>query len=191
MLVGAKGRFFVNRGGIYGKPVDQLKDDPLPERAITELYRGKRPGNHMGNFFECVKSRDLPISDAFGHHRTVSILHLVNLCLQFGRKLTWDLATEQIVGDDVASAMQSREQLRERLQLPIYFAHAYSSNERATNENTNGLLRQYFPKKTDFRDISHHALAHVTNRLNNRPRKRLNYLTPLEALNKAGFALQM
>ena len=43
----------------------------------------------------------------------------------------------------------------------------------------------------DFRDISHHALAHVTNRLNNRPRKRLNYLTPLEALNKAGFALQM
>ena len=53
------------------------------------------------------------------------------------------------------------------------------------------LLRQYFPKKTDFRDISHHALAHVTNRLNNRPRKRLHYLTPLEALNKAGFALQM
>lgn len=83
------------------------------------------------------------------------------------------------------------EQLSERLQLPIYFAHAYSSNERATNENTNGLLRQYFPKKTDFRDISHHALAHVTNRLNNRPRKRLNYLTPLEALNNAGFALQM
>ena len=110
MLEGAKGRFFVNRGGIFGKPVDQLKDDPLPERAISELYRGKRPGNHMGNFFECVKSRDLPISDAFSHHRAVSILHLANLCLQLGRKLTWDLATEQIVGDDVANAMQSREQ---------------------------------------------------------------------------------
>ena len=110
MLEGAKGRFFVNRGGIFGKPVAQLKDDPLPERAISELYRGKRPGNHMGNFFECVKSRDLPISDAFSHHRAVSILHLANLCLQLGRKLTWDLATAQIVGDDVANAMQSREQ---------------------------------------------------------------------------------
>jgi hypothetical protein len=52
----------------------------------------------------------------------------------------------------------------------------YSSNERATNENTNGLQRQYFPKKTDFRDISRHALAHVTARLDNRPHKRLNYL---------------
>jgi IS30 family transposase len=79
----------------------------------------------------------------------------------------------------------------ERLQIPIYFARAYSSNERATNVNTNGLLRQCFLKMTDFRDISHHALAHVTNRLNNRPQKRLNYLTQLEALNKAGFALQM
>jgi IS30 family transposase len=69
--------------------------------------------------------------------------------------------------------------------------HACSSNERATNENTNGLLRQYFPKKTDFRDISHHPLAHATDRLNNRPRKRLNYLTPLETLIKAGFARQM
>jgi IS30 family transposase len=65
------------------------------------------------------------------------------------------------------------------------------SNERATNENTNGLLRQYSPKKTGFRDISHHALAYVTARLNNRPRKRLNYLTPLETLNKVGFALPM
>jgi hypothetical protein len=64
----------------------------------------------MGNFFECVKSRDLPISDAFSHHRAVSILHLANLCLQLGRKLTWDLATEQIVGDDVSNAMQGREQ---------------------------------------------------------------------------------
>jgi IS30 family transposase len=92
---------------------------------------------------------------------------------------------------DNGKEFAGHEQLSERLQIAIYFAHAYSSNERATNENTNGLLRQYFPKKTDFRDISHHALAHVTARLNNRPRKRLNYLTPLEALNKAGFALQM
>jgi predicted dehydrogenase len=110
MLEGSKGRFFVNRGGIFGKPVDQLKDKPLPEDAITKLYRGKRPGNHMGNFFECVKTRDLPISDAFSHHRVVTVLHLANLCLLLGRKLTWDLATEQIVGDDEANTMQRRPQ---------------------------------------------------------------------------------
>ena len=92
---------------------------------------------------------------------------------------------------DNGKEFAGHERLNQRLKMTIYFAHPYSSNERATNENTNGLLRQYFPKKTDFRDISHHALAYVTERLNNRPRKRLNYLTPLEALNKAGFALQM
>ena len=67
----------------------------------------------------------------------------------------------------------------------------YSSNERAANENTNGLLRQFFLKKTDFRDIPHRALAHVTEWLNNGPLKRLKYLTPIKALNKAGFAIQM
>jgi IS30 family transposase len=92
---------------------------------------------------------------------------------------------------DNGKEFAGHQQLSQRLQMPIYFAHAYSSNERATNGNTNGLLRQYFPKKTDFRDISHHALAHVTDQLNNRPRKRLNYLTPLETLIKAGVALQM
>ena len=92
---------------------------------------------------------------------------------------------------DNGKEFAAHEQLSGRLQMPVYFAHAYSSNERATNENTNGLLRQYFPKKTDFRDVSHHALAHVTERLNNRPRKRLNYLTPIEALQRAGFALEM
>ena len=110
MFEGTAGKVFVNRGGIYGKPVDQLKEKPLPEDAITKVYLGKRPGNHMGNFFECVKTRDLPISDAFSHHRSVTVLHLANLCLLLGRKLTWDLATEQIVGDDEANRMQRRDQ---------------------------------------------------------------------------------
>ena len=110
MLEGTTGKFFVNRGGIYGKPVEQLKDKPLPEGAITKLYRGKRPGSHMGNFFECVRTRDLPISDVFSHHRAVTVLHLANLSLLLDRRLTWDLATEQIVGDDEANAQQRREQ---------------------------------------------------------------------------------
>ena len=107
---GTKGNLFVNRGGIYGVPVDRLKDNPLPEDAIKRVYGGKTPGNHMGNFFECVKSREKPISDAFSHHKTVTILHLANLCILLGRKLTWDLATEQIIGDDQAKSHQNRRQ---------------------------------------------------------------------------------
>jgi len=66
-----------------------------------------------------------------------------------------------------------------------YFANPYHSWERGTNENTNGLIREYFPKKTDFTMISEEALAAVEYKLNTRPRKRLNYLTPLEAFSVA------
>ena len=110
LFEGEKGRFFVNRGGIHGKPVEQLKENPLPDDAITNLYKGKQPGSHMGNFFECAASRDEPISDVFSHHRAVSVLHLANLCLLLGRELTWDLASEQIVGDDEAKSHQRRKQ---------------------------------------------------------------------------------
>jgi IS30 family transposase len=69
--------------------------------------------------------------------------------------------------------------------LTCYFAHAYHSWERGTNENTNGLIRDYFPKKTDFTTIPTDELAHVERELNNRPRKRLGYLTPNEVFSVA------
>lgn len=67
----------------------------------------------------------------------------------------------------------------------IFFAHPYSSYERGANENANGLLRDYFPKKTDFSKISDEEIAEVEYALNTRPRKRLGYLTPLEAMSGA------
>lgn len=66
-----------------------------------------------------------------------------------------------------------------------YFANPYHSWERGTNENTNGLIREYFPKKTDFTMISEEELAMIEFKLNTRPRKRLNYLTPLEVFSVA------
>jgi len=110
MFEGDKGRFFVNRGTISGKPIEDLADNPLPEDAIKKVYKGKQPTSHMDNFVDCLKSRDEPISDVFSHHRAVSVLHLANLCLQLKRELTWDLATEQIIGDDEANSLQKREQ---------------------------------------------------------------------------------
>jgi len=72
----------------------------------------------------------------------------------------------------------------------VFFAHPYSSWERGLNENTNGLLRQFIPKKTDLNQVSHEELDIYVNRLNNRPRKKLDYRTPREALQEAIVALR-
>lgn len=70
--------------------------------------------------------------------------------------------------------------ITEQLGATVYFAHPYRSWERGVNENTNGLIRQYFPKKHDFRTITKNDLLLVENRLNNRPRKTLNFKKPQE-----------
>ena len=72
-----------------------------------------------------------------------------------------------------------------RTGLKAFFAHAYHSWERGTNENTNGLIRDYFPKKTDFTKVSNKEIQKVENFLNNRPRKRLGWKTPLEVFRVA------
>jgi len=75
------------------------------------------------------------------------------------------------------------EALERDLNIDIYFAYPYHSWERGTNENTNGLLRQFIPKGGPFKDISQHKINHYVKLINTRPRKRLNYLTPLEVFN--------
>ena len=72
------------------------------------------------------------------------------------------------------------EQIAKQLQAKIYFAHPYASWERGINENTNGLIRQYFPKGTDFNQVSDDDIAHVMERLNNRPRKSRGNKSPNE-----------
>lgn len=106
MFIGEKGRVFVNRGGIYGKPADELKENPLPAGA----WRAAPSSDHMANFFECVKSRREPVSPVRIQHRTITACHLTNISLRLGRKLAWDAKSEQIVGDEEARSWQSREQ---------------------------------------------------------------------------------
>lgn len=71
--------------------------------------------------------------------------------------------------------------LRDLLHVEIYFAHPHSPWERGTNENTNGLVRQYFPKGARFSQINQYQVQDVQDKLNNRPRKRLGFQTPHEA----------
>jgi len=81
------------------------------------------------------------------------------------------------------------EEITAALQAPIYFSHPYAAWERGLNENTNGLVRQYFPKKQDFTAITNRDIEQVEQLLNNRPRKTLGYRTPNEVFFKQRVSL--
>jgi len=82
--------------------------------------------------------------------------------------------------------MSNYEQMERQNQLQIYFAHPYHSWERGTTENTNGLLRFYFPKKMSFAHLTQGLLDQAVAELNTRPRKRLGYKTPSQVLKATG-----
>ena len=93
---------------------------------------------------------------------------------QLRRSLTWDQGSE----------MSQHAQLRIDTGLTVYFCDPHSPWQRGSNENTNGLLRQYFPKGTDLTRHSAEDLAAVAATLNSRPRKTLSWKTPAEALDE-------
>jgi IS30 family transposase len=78
--------------------------------------------------------------------------------------------------------MAQHKLFSKQTKMIVYFAHPYSSWERGTNENTNGLIRDFFPKDTDFNEVSRYKLKKVQELLNERPRKVLNWKTPKEAM---------
>jgi IS30 family transposase len=92
------------------------------------------------------------------------------------------LTMHTITGDNGTEFAEHRH-IAQELDIDFFFTHPYSSWEKGTNENTNGLLRQYFPKGTDFNTISDDTINTVESELNNRPRKCLNYKSPIEIFN--------
>jgi IS30 family transposase len=85
---------------------------------------------------------------------------------------------------DNGKEFAEHEQLSAATGMAIYFAQPYAAWQRGTNENTNGLVRQYVPKGTDLKASSHRAVAAIETSLNDRPRRRLGYRTPREVLNQ-------
>ncbi|MEO2034595.1 MAG: Gfo/Idh/MocA family oxidoreductase [Planctomycetaceae bacterium] len=109
LFEGSAGRFFVNRGKLTGKPVESLTeaDKQKLEDVMADLYGGE-PTKHMQNFFNCIDSRQDPVSDVHTHHRTMTTCHMCNIALMLRRELTWDPAKEEFIGDDQANAMKTR-----------------------------------------------------------------------------------
>ena len=109
LFEGTKGRFFVNRGKIVGKLVEDLEDNPLSQGALEEVYGGPVSRNHVVNFIECMASRKQPISDVWSHNRMLEICHLSNIAMRLDRSLEWDPDRREIVGDKQANAFLARE----------------------------------------------------------------------------------
>ena len=120
LFEGTEGRLFVNRGTVSGKPVEDLATKPLRREDFSlydndNLTRPERAGkldaiiNHMGNFYDCVVSRQPVLADVASQHRSVSVCHLANISMRLGRPLTWNPDQERFTDDAEANRWLSRD----------------------------------------------------------------------------------
>lgn len=96
--------------------------------------------------------------------------------------MAFTLLPFKTITSDNGTEFAEHKQMEKVTGADFYFANPYSSWERGLNEHQNGLIRDFYPKKTDFREISDEDIAKVEMNLNNRPRKALGFLTPAEAM---------
>ena len=110
LFEGTEGRFHVSRGRMRGAPVEDLKDNPLPEDALEQVYGGPIPSSHQENFVNCIKTREKPISDVWSHHKAMCCCHLANIAIRLNETLDWDPKKEEITNSVRGRQMQTREQ---------------------------------------------------------------------------------
>ncbi len=111
LFEGDKGRIFVSRGKISGKPIEEQWDkDQYTDEDVQRLYKGKPHEGHKQNFFRCVREGGLPVSDVFTHVQAMSTCHLSAIAARLNRVIKWDPKSEKILGDEEAAKFFAREQ---------------------------------------------------------------------------------
>lgn len=148
-----------------------------------DTFFGKGHGNPLATF---VDRKSLYTLIAPMEDKSATALHLASL------NVFNDIppALRHTLTVDNGKEFAHFKAIEKALGFNVYFARPYTATDRAINENTNGLLRQYLPKKTDFTNISRQHLKAIAHALNNRPRKKLGYRTPYEVFKKAVVALR-
>jgi transposase, IS30 family len=185
---GARQRRGSRRGSGRGKIVDAVPIGARPAEVEERLVPGHHEGDlilgsaasgsAVGTIVERMTGY-LTLLHLPGRHDAASVADAVieqmsALPPWFARTLTWDRGTE----------LAQHKRITAAAGIAVYFADPYSPWQRGSNENTNGLLREYLPKGTDLHQYTAAQLQAIAGELNDRPRKRLGFYTPREALAK-------
>ena len=117
LFEGSKGRIFVDRGRITGKPIEEGRQNSLTDADYVALNRGKPVEWHKANFFRCIREGGEAASEPIEHTYAMTACHLCVIAARLGRVIRWDPNKEVIVGDEEANAFQHREQ-RKGFELP-------------------------------------------------------------------------
>jgi IS30 family transposase len=173
--VGVRKGAIVDKVMIADRPAE-VEDRAVPGDWEGDLITGAQNKTAIGTLVERTTRftllLHLPVDHGAVAVREAIAAAILTLPAQLRRSLTWDQGVE----------LAGHAQLKIDTDLDIYFCDPHSPWQRATNENTNGLLRQYFPKGTDLSVHPALELARVAAELNGRPRKTLGWSTPAEAL---------
>lgn len=112
IIQGENGKIRVNRGGLTGKLIDDIKKSDTEKKwlndEVAKVYRGMPIKSHMANFFYCIKTGELPISDVFSHCHSVNACHMANISMILKRKIKWDPVKYEFIDDSEANKLISR-----------------------------------------------------------------------------------
>ena len=158
---------------MIGERPAEADDRTVPGHWEGDLIIGELTRSAIGTLVERSSRFTILLHLPAGRHTAEAVRGAVveamsGVPAHLRRSLTWDQGKEMAMHADIASA----------LDMPVFFCDKASPWQRPSNENTNGLLRDYFPKGTDLRVHDADRLAEVENKVNDRPRKTLHWATP-------------